>query len=157
MRGWTLRKSPVTSEANPANHIHFYLLISTFIYFLHSAPLTRPHLWTKDRAMAHDILDNHGAYSKFIATEGLRISDTATVEPYLLERELKERLDKAPEKVLERVARQVYGGVGYRSPDLVKEYLNVCIESLGQDELKRALSLIENKGLRSGLLYIVKL
>ncbi|MCB0396823.1 MAG: hypothetical protein KDD36_09230 [Flavobacteriales bacterium] len=107
--------------------------------------------------MGQDIFNNHGAYSRFMALSGLRITEAAPVTPYLLECELKRTLAEASDTTLEKVAKEIYGKVGLLSANNVRDHLNVSIESLGQEELQTALSLKDDQGSEVCLLYIIRL
>lgn len=107
--------------------------------------------------MGFDILNNHEHYNKFVVFNGMRISNTPVVSSFILAEQLKKLVSQASKTTLEKVAKGLYGDIGYSSSELVKEYLDVCIESCGTDELNRALRTHHDKGLYACILYLVKL
>lgn len=107
--------------------------------------------------MDFDIFNNHGHYNKFVVMGGMRISNTPVVSSYILAEQLKKLVSQASKTTLEKAAKELYGDIGYSSSDLVKEHLDVCIETCGTEELNHALRTHHDKGLYACILYLVKL
>jgi len=107
--------------------------------------------------MGFDIFNNHGHYNKFIVLNGMRINNTPAVSSYILAEQLKKLVSQASKTMLEKAAKELYGNIGYRSSEIVKEYLNVRIESCGTMEVKRALKTHCDTGLYACIMYLVKL
>ena len=107
--------------------------------------------------MQFDPLNNREHYNRFQVYGGMRITEVASVKPFLLAEELKRKLADASKTTLEKLARKLYGGVGLLSEQNTREHLEICIEEAGSEELIHALKLFEKNGLLAALRYIIKL
>jgi len=107
--------------------------------------------------MGHSILDNHSHFNNFQVMEGIRVSTSTPVTPYILEVKIKKVIANAKRKTLEQVAEKIYGNIGYNTHDLIKEQLVICAENCGEPGLAKCLEFIRKDGLIEGLIYLIEL